>query len=102
MDNNNKHFDSEYKPIEFLTHKEVLLCMNYGYAPIIRVWCSGKAKSKFPNFAIIQHYFDDLGQMLLYTDRFIFYTTEKWEKRKYKYFYKVFDFNSKIIEEGDI
>jgi hypothetical protein len=96
-------FDSEYKEIKFRTSKTVLLATNYGYAPIIRVWCSGKAKTKFPNFAITQYYFDDLGQMLLYTDQFIFYTTEKWETRKYKYFYKVFGYeNNEIIEEGEI
>lgn len=99
-------FESEFKPIRFLTHKTVMLATNNGYCPVIRVWCSGKSGVILPNFVITQSYLDDFGSPKLYTDRFILHTTEDWSKKQCKYFYKVFDHfyeeQTRVTEAGEI
>jgi hypothetical protein len=95
-------FDSNYKLIKKFKKKKFYLIKNYGYAPIILIHVACNEKDiPIPYFSISQLYIDELSCIHYLTDSFILYS-ESFNKKYFKYYYHVFDYNNKLLEEGEL
>ncbi len=94
-------FNSDFKPVKFRKKIIVFYKKNYGYVPVVSAYVQAKSPDlKLPVFTISQSYVDKYNQWHSYFDKFIIFS-ENFKENDYKFYYQVFNWKNKLVEEGE-